>query len=173
MKFLEKDLEQIIYTADKTELENRGLPIFGKLKRQVRIGNYGVADLIEYSKPSFIQPWGRHEKGNITIYELKQEKISVSAFFQAIRYVKGILRYLEKCKNDSKHHYNYNIVLIGRSICFDSSACYLSDIFPAGHGDIDAFSHYSVSISLYTYEYDVDGIKFKEVSGYKLTNEGF
>ncbi len=40
MKFLEKDLEQIIYSADKELLAQRGLEINGTLIRQLRIGNY-------------------------------------------------------------------------------------------------------------------------------------
>jgi hypothetical protein len=52
MKFLEKDLEEIIFNSCKIKLCNRGLTLPEKIKRQVRIGNYGVADLIGFEKES-------------------------------------------------------------------------------------------------------------------------
>ena len=51
MKFLEKDLEEIIWDAYKNDklslINNRGLFINGLIKRQLRIGNYGIADLVQ------------------------------------------------------------------------------------------------------------------------------
>ena len=46
MKFLEKDLEEIIFETSNKELNERGLFVYGKKYRQLRIGNYGVADLV-------------------------------------------------------------------------------------------------------------------------------
>ena len=46
MSFLEKDLEDIIFETDNDLLFEHGLFIDGQKKRQVRIGNYGIADLI-------------------------------------------------------------------------------------------------------------------------------
>ena len=45
MTFLEKDLEQIIFETPKEKLQEKGLVIKGKLLRQIKIGNYGIADL--------------------------------------------------------------------------------------------------------------------------------
>ena len=56
MKFLENDLEEIIYTSGRDVLEQRGLTINGKLLRQVKIGNYGIADLIEFQRPFYDGP---------------------------------------------------------------------------------------------------------------------
>ena len=70
MKFFEKDLEEIIYLSDKDKLSDRGLYLNGKLKRQLRIGNYGVADLIEYKRP-YYHPYEKcFMKGTINILEL-------------------------------------------------------------------------------------------------------
>ena len=96
MNFLEKDLEQIIYEADKELLAEKGLRVNGKLLRQVRIGNYGIADLVSIRRPYQDTFFGYQEKGLITIYELKKENISVSAFLQAIGYARGIMRWMEQ-----------------------------------------------------------------------------
>lgn len=167
MKFLEKDLEEIIYNADKNVLSERGLDLDGKLKRQVRIGNYGVADLIHFKRP--ISYYDKKEKkkfhvenGLIEIIELKNEKISVSAFMQAISYLKGIKRYLySRDFNDSL--YSYRITLIGKTIDHDSSICYLPDLI----------CDEGLSVDIFTYRYDFDGIKFNIELGYKLAKEGF
>ena len=86
MKFLEKELEQIIWESDKAQLENRGLSLYGTLYRQKPIGNYGIADIIQVEKAySKNKPYLI-----IDVLELKQEKIGISAFLQAVRYAKGI-----------------------------------------------------------------------------------
>ena len=53
MRFLEKDLEQIIHESGMDQLNERGLPIDGKMFRQMRIGNYGIADLITVTRPMY------------------------------------------------------------------------------------------------------------------------
>ncbi len=167
MKFLEKDLEQIIWDADKNVLSERGLHLDGKLKRQLKIGNYGIADLIHFKRP--ISYYDKEENkmfnvenGLIETIELKNEKISVSAFMQAIKYLKGIKRYLqERDFNDSK--YCYRITLIGRYLDFDSSICYLPDLI----------CNEDLTVEIITYSYDIDGIQFQSEWNYKLTNEGF
>jgi hypothetical protein len=78
MKFLEKDLEQIIWDADKEILSERGLNLDGKLKRQLKIGNYGIADLIHFKRPvSYYDKQENKrfnvENGLIEIIELKNE----------------------------------------------------------------------------------------------------
>lgn len=169
MKFLEKDLEEIIYLSDKDKLSDRGLYLFGTLKRQLKIGNYGVADLVEITRP---YSCGKNSfKGTINILELKKDKISVSTFFQAINYLQGIKRYLEKRGKESL--FNYQITLIGKEVDLNSSFCFLGDIFWSDleMTDVDCFS--KIRIDLYTYSYGLDGLEFKQVSGYKLNNEGF
>jgi hypothetical protein len=55
--------------------------------------------------------------------------------------------------------------LIGKEIDKKSSFVYLTDLLP----DSDLYPF----LTCYTYDYNFDGISFKEESGYKLINEGF
>ena len=43
---------------------------------------------------------------NITVFELKKDKVGISAFFQAIRYCKGIKSYLENWSDRKKTLFN-------------------------------------------------------------------
>ena len=160
MEFLEKDLEEIIFNADKYELAERGLWLqSGKLFRQLRIGKYGVADLVhayfEYDQidaNNYIRP-----KLYVNVIELKKDKIGISAFLQAVSYLRGIQRYLNR-----KHHMfdiELEITLIGKSIDESGSFSYLPALLN--------------NVSFYTYSYDFDGIRFEYHSGYKLIDEGF
>ena len=158
MNFIEKDLEDVIFESDKKELEKRGLWITGKLYRQLRIGNYGTADLVEFNRIP------RCRGANITIYELKQNEINIDSFLQAIRYAKGISRYLE-FRNVS-FEYEISIILIGKKINDKGSFLYLPDIIPTNISSL-----YFLRTFVYAYEYD--GIHFKKEDGYKLTHEGF
>lgn len=171
MKFFEKDLEEIIYLSDKDKLSDRGLYLGKKLKRQLRIGNYGVADLIEYNRP-YYHPYEKcFMKGTINILELKKDKIGVSAFFQALNYLKGIQTYLDR--KGKENDYNYKITLIGNEVDTSSSFCYLGDIF---NNDLDEqymFTTSKISIEIYTYSYGLEGIEFTQITDYNLTNKGF
>lgn len=163
MKFLEKDLEEIIFNASSEKLQERGLPLKGKRFRQLRIGNYGVADLVTIERPNVIDRFdeGYSDIINITVFELKKENIGISAFLQAIGYIKGINDFI----NNRKKFYEikYNIVLIGNKMDLNSNYCYLDQFV-----DSDLFT-----LNNYIYEYDIDGIKFNLCTGYELTNKGF
>jgi len=74
-----------------------------------------------------------------------------------------IKEYLEKVKNANSYNYKFTITLIGREIEKNSSFVYLSDII----------SENMFNLSVYTYHYDIDGIKFESHAGYSLTNHGF
>ncbi len=164
MKFLEKDLEQIIFETRNELLQEKGLGISGKKVRQLRLGNYGIADLVTLTKPEFETSEnplynGFHcEPVYIDIYELKQDKISVSAFLQACGYYKGVSEYISKNKK-IKRSYKIRLNLIGKTIDKSSQFIYLTDIFD------DVF--------FYTYDYDFQGISFKMEHNYVLTNPGF
>jgi hypothetical protein len=174
MKFLEKDLEQIICKTDASKLQEKGLPLYGKLLKQVRIGNYGIADLVTIEKPFYCELFKCHYKGRITVYELKKDKISVSAFFQAVRYVKGIQRFLDESGHPiSSGHFNFTIRLIGSEIDLDSSLIYLADLLPDYVGEYIIDSVDRMFVDFYTYDMDIDGLKFTNEYGYKLTNEKF
>jgi hypothetical protein len=171
MEFLEKDLEEIIYLSDKRMLSDRGLYIDSKLKRQLRIGNYGIADLVAIARPYYSPCYKRFYKGTINIIELKSKKISVSTFFQALNYLKGIQTYLEQRGHDS--YYNYKITLIGKDLDTSSSFCYLGDLLCSHIYDQDFESETLVTVDLMTYRYELDGLHFDQVTGYNLTNKGF
>ena len=176
MNFLEKDLEQIIYEADKELLAEKGLRINGKLLRQVKIGNYGIADLVSIQRPFRDTIFEYQEKGLITIYELKKDNISVSAFLQGIGYAKGIMRWMEqhpkklKCLNIE--NYDINIVLIGKNIDKSSEFIFLNDLLDSTHIGFVIQKPF-LSVEMFTYEYDINGIYFKQHIGYKKINEGF
>ena len=178
MNFLEKDLEQIIFEADKELLAEKGLRVNGKLLRQVRIGNYGIADLVSIERVYYHTYFERHFKGTITIYELKKDNISVSAFIQAIGYAKGIMRWMEqhpkklKCLNIE--NYDINIVLIGKNIDKKSEFLYLADLLNNDSlGDNSLIENFNLSLEMFTYDYDFNGINFTKIKNYSLMNEGF
>jgi hypothetical protein len=172
MKFLEKDLEQIIFESGRDSLENRGLSINGKLFRQLKIGNYGIADLVEFTRPIYDGPKRKFlVPGTITVYELKKENIGIASFLQALHYVKGIQTYIES-KNKSKY-YIFNIVLIGRSIDLSGSFCFITDMLSINNRYYDGAYMENGTINFITYDYNINGLFFKSRSGYNLSNEGF
>lgn len=178
MNFLEKDLEQIIYEADKELLAEKGLRVNGKLLRQVRIGNYGIADLVSIERPTLKDKFCLHEKGLITIYELKKENISVSAFLQAIGYAKGIIRWMQLHPKEydilNPDYYDIAIILIGKKIEVSSEFVFLNDVLnPNFKGDNFIGIKPYLSVEMLTYDYGLNGINFKYHEGYYKNNEGF
>lgn len=170
MNFLEKDLEEIIFCSDAEHLEQRGLRLRGKPKRQLRIGNYGIADIVYFNRVSDrVNP---HLE--INVVELKKNKIGISALLQAVGYCKGIDRYLQK-RNFSSEYY-FNIILIGREVDTSGNFVYLTDLINGGKYSFSGIDLYSGSLnklSFYRYKYSIDGISFNKESDYQLTNEGF
>jgi len=174
MTFLEKDLEQIIFESGRDSLEKKGLSITGKLLRQLKIGNYGIADLVEFTRPCYDGP--KREffvPGQITIYELKKDSIGIGAFLQSLNYVKGIQRYLEKKGREEK--YVINLVLIGREIDTTGSFCFIPNLLSIRNQYYDFKSNITEEgdISFYTYKYTIDGLMFNYEREYVKTNEGF
>lgn len=151
MTFLEKNLEDIIFETDSDLLNDAGLHFPKNRKRQLKIGNYGIADLVTWKTD------GPFRHYVITIYELKKDKIDVGAYLQALNYKKGVDRYLKQRK--VSFTYTIQIVLIGSKIDNNSSFIYMPD--------------YDSDLYLFTYEYKFDGMKFKIHDGYSLTNEYF
>ena len=161
MDFLEKDLEEIIYNSDKKVLEENGLYLHGKLKRQLSIGSFGRTDLIEYQRPYFNPYDNLIYKGQIKIIELKNKKIGVSTFFQALNYLEGIRRYLSN--KNIEQNYNYTICLIGREIDVNSSFKFLSNNFNVDFNSFPIHFESLVNIELFQYEYNLKGLIFKEI----------
>lgn len=161
MNFLEKDLETIIFETDNDLLRERGLCINGRKKRQVSIGNYGIADLITLTRPEIIIPHNCYDPDyvEITVFELKKDLIDYKTFNQALAYMHGIMRFINK-RPLWTTNYKVTMCLIGKTIDTSSNFAYLSNAF------VD-------KVFLYTYDYKIDGIHFTSHADYKLQNEGF
>lgn len=174
MNFLEKDLEQIIFEASDFDLERAGLPFYGKKFRQLHIGNYGIADLVTVSKELGCSPFNNFLK--ITVYELKKDKVSVSALLQAIQYCKGICDYFAQKKPNII--ITFDIVLIGKEIETSNSFIYLTDLLTNKYFEDREIEGYVfdkkvTSVKFYTYEYKINGISFIRENGYSLNYKGF
>lgn len=165
MNFLEKDLEEVIFLSTQKEKNTVGLSLLsGKCKRQLRIGNYGIADLVYFEK---VNDFGESVL-RITVCELKKDKAGISAFLQAIRYCKGIQSYLEKRKPNLKFY--FNIVLIAKEIDTNSDYIFISDLIS---NLFDYDNRCLKNIYNYSFKYTLDGIKFKRHYGYTLADENF
>lgn len=181
MKFLEKDLEDIIFENLQEpilvkKLNNKGLDVSYPhySARQLRIGNYGIADLV-LCKRTLSQKFNHtlRNKGNriflphifdITVIELKKDLVDVSTLIQGARYIKGISQYLRYRKCDL-NNYRFFLKLIGNKIDL-GEWIYLFDYFG------DSLNAY---VEAYEYKMDLDGIVFqsKDLANYSLRDEGF
>lgn len=151
IKISEKKLEDLI-----EELFNNGeldckLPVFStkpfKMRRQVSIGDYGVADVIfiERMFDENIVP-----TINFHIIELKARQLKSKDFAQLSKYSKGLSHYLKY--REFGCNYSINPILIGEHPSEGQ-----------GFGDsffISDFSH----IDTYCYYVDINGFGFEEVS---------
>jgi hypothetical protein len=169
MDFFERDLEDIIFNALQTEegrdvLNEKGLNVdfeVGLLRtaRQLRIGNYGMCDIITMSRGNteIDEQWGMTQPNlYINVYELKRGKIDADALIQVKRYMTGVEHYMKLFH--PKLGVYVRGTIIGRSICTNDWV-YLV-------GDLDR-------IEFYSYSYSIDGIDFKEHNGpYTLTQHG-
>jgi len=160
MRFLEKDLENIIWDnihhkEDIRKLKSKGLTCLYSFPapvraRQLRIGNYGIADMVTLNRCS--------DEVYVTIYELKKDEVNIDSLIQASRYAKGITRYLSARFETWNLH--VDIVLIGNKIN-QSDWVYL-------------FGSFINEVSIYTYDFDIDGLRFRERQMmYSLIDEGF
>jgi hypothetical protein len=167
-KFYEKDLEEIIFNTSEERLEERGLFIYGKKYRQVKIPGYGIADLLFVKKINFDYP-PFESYLSISIVELKEDKIGVSAFFQAIKYARGIQRYL---RSRNFCYFSLRIILIGSELDKTGSLCFLPDLFcdcPNNFNDFETIS----GIEFYEYSYDFNGIMFKEKRDFVTKSDNY
>lgn len=169
MEFLEKDLESIIWESCRFKLSERGLNISGLAKRQLRVGNFGILDLVTFERKKYPY-WDGSDRSyiEITVYELKKGMIGIPAFMQAVRYCKGIKTYLRK--NKPEMPFKFKIVLIGKEIDLNNDFIYLEDLVC----DYSLYPHRNISsVEFYTYSYGVDGLEFNIKSDYNLSNTGF
>jgi hypothetical protein len=165
MDFLEKDLENIIWESNNEKLQEKGLFISGKKYRQLRIGNYGIADLVTFDR-SYYEFRETIPYLDITVFELKKDKAGISAFLQAVKYCQGIKTYLTEYKPNID--FKLNIVLCSKNIDTQTDYIYLCNLL---HKSID--SKFLNSLKNYSFKFSIDGIEFNEESGYDLKNKGF
>ena len=150
MKFLEKDLENIIWQNANSEegrrrLAERGLNIPGITYRQVSFGSYGTADLVNFHITNSLQENGAYIRV-FTIYELKKEKVDIEAVMQAHRYKTALLQHLEEVQSSRPFDDIVRVVVIGSSI--DSSS------------DFTFLYNYLFDTEIYLYDYKIDEIYF-------------
>jgi hypothetical protein len=170
MEFLEKDLEQIIYETSSDLLESKGLEVCGKRYRQLRIGAYGIADLVTVELTNYLIHQGSKLCLIITVYELKKERAGISAFLQAVRYVKGISQYLNK-RNLFNITLNvfYKIVIIGKEIEINSDYIFLTDFLYYDYPNSLQVGRL-IDLNNYSYRIDINGLQFKHECNYHLEN---
>lgn len=170
MDFIERDLEDIIFNAPVNELRKRGLSSMAYWNdahtyRQMTIGNYDIADIVQYKRYS--EPYYEYNTLcynsylDFNVMELKKNLINIDTLLQAIGYCKGILKFIES-RNTFDIQSKFTVTLIGKKID-KSNFIYLPDIVNSE----DFF------LKLYTYDYNYDGIKFIEHDGYSLANNKF
>lgn len=151
MRFLEKDLETIIW-ENYSKCYERGLDIhcfdFDNITsagfRQLSLGGYGIADLVNIeldsiSKYVFIQ-----------VIECKKDDINAATYGQAKRYMYAIKQlFLRRGIIDYDWEIRQEIVLIGRN--FDRS------------GDFEFICEEDDFCTALTYDYTIDGLQFSTV----------
>jgi hypothetical protein len=158
MEFLEKNLEEIIFETSTNDLALRNLRLYGKRYRQLRIGAYGIADLVTLER--LLDTDDNNQKIIITVYELKKDKINISSLAQASRYVKGIQRYFDAKNIFQFTEIEYKIVLIGKTIETSGDFVFLTDFL-------------NDKIDCYTYDYKFNGINFIHKNNWFITEEKF
>jgi len=167
MEFLEKDLEQIICEADNDLLQEKGLYVNGIKKRQLRIGNYRIADIVMFNR-TYDYDFTDNKYIpylEITILELKKEKVGIGAFLQSLKYCKGIKTFFELKKPNIK--FKMNIVLASKEVDKNGDFIFLTDLISN-----DSYGFIN-NIDLYSFKYDINGIIFKKECEYNLIHKGF
>jgi len=162
IEIYESDLEKIIMESDTFALRQKGLNICESRKNQVKIPGYGIADIVGLRKYGHLMRRGESYL-EITVYELKKDRIGVSAFFQAVGYCKGIQRFFESRKFN--YPITFKICLIGKELDCSGSLIYLPDLINGSILPIDGESCLS-SVEFYKYNYGIDGVEFKKEQGY-------
>lgn len=160
MDFLEKDLESIIYEASQTKegrnlLKNRNLQLrpSGKMFRQVRLGTYGVADLVDVSIEYEINECSRLRSLYVEIIELKRGVIDYSALGQACRYLTAVKELSESINHKKFYECNFHITLIGSKLDVKGDDSFVF-LYNELNDVVDAF----------TYNYALNGINFNYIA---------
>lgn len=152
MTFLEKDLETLIWENTEACYE-RGLDIrhIGKYLgdcrfRQLHLGPYGIADLVN------TRYYPSEDTLHIQVIECKKDEINLTTYGQAKRYLtalKDVIRHHFGLHEGGSTYVTHETILIGRK--FESS------------GDFPFVYNDDTDCKAYTYEYGIDGLRFKLV----------
>lgn len=151
MQFLEKDLEDIIFTHhDKMQARGLSVCTHDLMYRQIQLGSYGICDCLGVN----IYSDHRYRAIDMFVYELKKEKIDFNTLGQAMRY-KVALESIIGRHNINRTEINIYLILVGKSIEINGDFAFLLGRIPG--------------ILSYTYKYDFDGIVFRQERGYTQT----
>lgn len=171
MDFYESDLEDILWSCLKSKrgievLNERGLEIGhvnpSLLFRQLRIGKYGIADIVTVKRKLHKLDSGEHiPLVTVTVFELKKEKINLNSLVQIFRYIKGIERYLQ-IRGTGSCSVKIKGVLIGKTMNLNGEWLLMSQYL----GQL---------VEFYSYDYTIHGMEFNrfDVSNVALIDEGF
>lgn len=145
--FLEKTLEDIIFN-NKRVIHQRGLPVFKEQAfRQVVLPSGRKIDILGFEINDGIL--------NFDIYELKKDHINLDAISQAYNYFEEI-----KCLiNGHFRDYQARIIMVGKR-----------------YDGIPLLNSLNIPVRVFTYDYQMDGISFKEEShrnSYYNSDENF
>ena len=94
----------------------------------------------------------------IQVWELKQKAIDNEAFWQGVKYMKGIQQYL--LGRQTEMRFNVELHLVGKDVNTNGSFCYLPEVL-------------SGIVYFHTYELNFYGVYFNNCETYSLSNEGF
>jgi hypothetical protein len=162
MEISEKELEDLIFETDNEYLNERGLNIYGKKKRQISTFKHGILDLLTYRryKDDF-----NNNYLEINIIELKKDQIDINTLNQIIRYARGVQDFMQ-----GRGNYNYfiTLTLIGNSVNLSN------DIFAYLPILINSYSISCTcifSIEYYIYRLKWDGIYFENININSLENK--
>lgn len=149
MKFLEKDLESIIWENHEA-CEGRGLAIDnsffskGLRFRQMELGPFGTADLVYVRfNPELAQCW-------VQVVECKRIVVNADSYLQAKRYVAGLRALFDQMEFLGGVGVSFTTVLVGQRVNTDGLLAYVISEDPG--------------CQTFTYRYDVDGIRFNNAT---------
>lgn len=133
-KFLERTLEQIIYSHRET-IHEYGLPkMYKNTLRQFKLPSGKIIDLLSFDIKDNVF--------NCLIFELKKENVDENTVIQAYNY----LFELSALFNKQFFGWEAKIILIGSMI-----------------KPMPILNSIDFQVELYNYEYKIDGIKFKKI----------
>lgn len=155
-EFLEKSLEDVIYDSandsyQRELLKQHGLPIRGKMYRQLDLGAYGRADLVTFclGNKAF-----ETRTLYVDVYELKRGVLTIEALLQANRYLTALETFFSETKDICERFlFQGRVILIGSEIengnDFSRLLCHL----PSHNIDIE--------YRFYTYKFCLGGLYFR------------